>query len=232
MTLKLFNTLSRQLEIFRPLDKKLVRMYSCWPTTYSYAHIGNFRAYVCLDTLKRYLLFKGYDVMHVMNITDVDDKIIKKSIEEKKPFLELTGFYNGAFFADLEKLRIKKADEYPKATEHIPQIVKMIQQLMGNSHAYQAEDGSIYYTIASFPDYGKLSHAKIESLKAGARVKQDTYEKENAQDFALWKAYDKDDGDVFWDTELGKGRPGWHIECSAMSMAHLGESFDIRSEER
>ncbi len=227
--LKLYNTLARRIEEFYPLDRKIVRMYSCGPTVWNYAHIGNFRAYLCVDLLKRYLAFKGFDVMHIMNITDIDDKIIKKSMQEKKPFEQITEFFTKGFFTDLNQLRIKKADEYPKATEHIAHMVKIIQQLMENGHAYKSEDGSIYYNIASFKDYGKLSHTKIESLKAGARVKQDTYDKENAQDFAIWKAYDKDDGDVFWDTELGKGRPGWHIECSAMSMEHLGESFDIHA---
>jgi cysteinyl-tRNA synthetase len=229
MAFTLFNTLSRKTEQFQPIDKKLVRFYSCGPTVYDYAHIGNFRAYLCVDVLKRYMAYRGFDVMHVMNITDIDDKIIKKSVQEKKPFRQITEFFTKEFFSDLDQLRIKKADEYPKATEHIKHMVKIIQQLMENGHAYKSEDGSIYFNIASFPNYGKLSHTKIESLKAGARVKQDSYDKENAQDFALWKAYDKDDGDVFWDTELGKGRPGWHIECSAMSMEHLGESFDIHA---
>jgi cysteinyl-tRNA synthetase len=229
MTLKLYNTLSRKVEPFHPIDKKLVRFYSCGPTVYDYAHIGNFRAYVCVDILKRYMLYKGLEVMHVMNITDVEDKIIKRSIEEKKPAKDITEFYTRAFFDDLEVLRITNADVYPKATTHIKQMVHLIKQLMENGHAYRSEDGSIYYDISSFKDYGKLSHTKIESLKAGARVKQDSYDKEHAHDFALWKAYDKDDGDVFWETELGKGRPGWHIECSAMSMEHLGESFDIHA---
>lgn len=229
MALKLFNTLTRETKEFLPLDKNLVRLYSCGPTVYDYAHIGNFRAYVCVDLLKRYMAYRGFEVMHVMNITDVDDKIIRKSVEQHKKATEITEFYTNEFFADAEQLRIKKADVYPKATEHIASMVKMIQQLLKNGHAYKSEDGSIYYNIASFPDYGKLSHTKIESLKAGARVKQDSYDKENAQDFALWKAYDKDDGDVFWETELGNGRPGWHIECSAMSMEHLGESFDIHA---
>ncbi len=229
MAFMLYNTLTRTTEEFSPIDKKLVRFYSCGPTVYDFAHIGNFRAYVCVDALKRYLLYKGFEVMHVMNITDVDDKIIKKAIEQKKAASKITEFYSQEFFADLEQMRIKKADVYPKATEHIAQMVRLITRLMEKGHAYKSEDGSIYYNIASYPGYGHLSRTKIESLQAGARVKQDSYDKENAQDFALWKAYDKDDGDVFWETELGKGRPGWHIECSAMSMEHLGEQFDIHA---
>ena len=229
MTFRLYNTLTRKKEIFRPMDEKLVRFYSCGPTVYDYAHIGNFRAYVCVDLLKRSLRYKGYNIMHVMNITDVDDKIIRKSVQEKKPFREITEHYTNEFFKDLEALRIQKADLYPKATEHIPQMVHIIQQLMKNKHAYRSDDGSVYYNIASFKEYGKLSHSKISSLKAGARVKHDSYDKERAQDFALWKAHDKEDGGIFWQTELGKGRPGWHIECSAMSMQHLGESFDIHA---
>ena len=229
MTFRLYNTLTRKKEIFRPMDEKLVRFYSCGPTVYDYAHIGNFRAYVCVDLLKRSLRYKGYNIMHVMNITDVDDKIIRKSVQEKKPFREITEHYTNEFFKDLEALRIQKADLYPKATEHIPQMVHIIQQLMKNKHAYRSDDGSVYYNIASFKEYGKLSHSKISSLKAGARVKHDSYDKESAQDFALWKAHDKEDGGIFWQTELGKGRPGWHIECSAMSMQHLGESFDIHA---
>ena len=227
MTLSLYNTLSRKKEEFTPLDPNIVRFYSCGPTVYDYAHIGNFRAYVCVDLLKRALKFRGFDVMHVMNITDVDDKIIRKSIESKKPAKEITEFFTNEFFRDLDALKIEKADIYPKATEHILGMVRIIQQLLKNGHAYKSDDGSIYYNIATFKDYGCLSHSRIHSLQAGARVKQDTYDKENARDFALWKSYDKDDGDVFWETELGKGRPGWHIECSAMSIEHLGESFDI-----
>ncbi|HBA85607.1 MAG TPA: cysteine--tRNA ligase [Verrucomicrobia bacterium] len=229
MAFNLHNTLTRKKEEFVPLDDGKVRMYSCGPTVWDYAHVGNFRAYICVDVLKRYMLYKGSDVIHIMNITDVDDKIIERSVQEKKPFRKITEFYTREFFHDSEQLRIKKADLYPKATEHISHMVRIIQQLMKNGHAYRSEDGSVYYNIASFKDYGKLSHSKISSLKAGARVKQDSYDKENAQDFALWKAWDREDGNVFWETELGKGRPGWHIECSAMSMKYLGESFDLHT---
>ena len=229
MAFNLHNTLTRKKEEFVPLDDGKVRMYSCGPTVWDYAHVGNFRAYICVDVLKRYMLYKGSDVIHIMNITDVDDKIIERSVQEKKPFRKITEFYTREFFHDSEQLRIKKADLYPKATEHISHMVRIIQQLMKNGHAYRSEDGSVYYNIASFKDYGKLSHSKISSLKAGARVKQDSYDKENAQDFALWKAWDREDGNVFWETELGKGRPGWHIECSAMSMQYLGKTFDIHA---
>ncbi len=229
MALEIYNTLTRKIEAFRPLDPKVVRFYSCGPTVYDHAHIGNFRAYVCVDLLKRYLLYNGHEVMHVMNITDVDDKIIRRSAQEGKNAKSITELYTREFFNDLDALSIRRADLYPKATEHIAAMVAIIKKLLARKHAYTSEDGSTYYNIASFKDYGKLSHTKLASLKAGARVRQDSYEKENAQDFALWKAHDKEDGEVFWQTELGKGRPGWHIECSAMAIEHLGESFDLHA---
>jgi len=236
--LKLFNTLSRKKEIFKPLKGKEVGFYSCGPTVYDYAHIGNFRAYICSDILKRYLLYRKYKVKHVMNLTDVDDKTIKKSIEEKLPLKEVTTKYENAFFQDLEKLRITKATIFPKATEHIKEMVSLIQKLLDKGYAYLGEDGSIYYSVSKFKDYGKLSHFKIKELKRGMkRVLKDEYGKEEAQDFALWKAYSEEEGDVSWNAEfiiggkkrIVKGRPGWHIECSAMSMRYLGESFDIHS---
>ena len=229
MTLKLYNTLTRKKESVKPMDGKLIRMYSCGPTVYDFAHIGNFRAYVCVDILKRYMKFKGLEVFHVMNITDVEDKIIKSSKRENVSLKEFTQRYEKAFFEDLGTLNIDKADIFPKATEHIDGMVSIIKKLLDEGIAYKSEDGSIYYDISKFKDYGKLSHAKISGLKDGARVKQDSYEKEQANDFALWKSYDKEDGNVFWDTEMGKGRPGWHIECSAMSICHLGNTFDIHA---
>src|SRR3989339_892084 len=204
-------------------------MYSCGPTVYDFAHIGNFRAYIVADILKRYLKFKGFKIKHVMNITDVDDKTIKGSIEQKISLNQYTEKYTKAFFEDLRTLNIEPADIFPRATEHIKEMVSMIQKLIMNGLAYKGEDNSWYYDISKFRDYGKLSKLKLGELKEGARVKQDSYEKEQAQDFALWKAYDKDDGDVFWETDLGKGRPGWHIECSAMNMKYLGEEFDIHT---
>ncbi len=229
MTLKLFNTLTRKKEVFKPIVKGKVDMYSCGPTVYNYAHIGNFRNYVFVDILKRYLKFKGYKLKSVMNITDIDDKTIKGSQKEGKTLKQFTEFYTKEFFKDLETLNIEKADIIPKATETIDDMVKLIKKLIDKKIAYKSEDGSTYYDISKFKDYGKLAHVKIKELKAGARVSQDEYEKASASDFALWKAYSKEDGDVFWDTEIGKGRPGWHIECSAMSMKNLGETFDIHT---
>ncbi len=202
-------------------------MYTCGPTVYDYAHIGNFRAFLFEDLLKRWLRYRGFKVIHVMNLTDVDDKTIKGSQQKGVPLREFTDFYVKAFFEDIGKLSIEAADVYPKATDHIPEMVTLIKMLLAKGFAYRGEDGSIYYAVSKFPDYGKLSHIKVGELKAGARVSQDEYAKEEAQDFALWKAWTPEDGDVFWETELGKGRPGWHIECSAMSMKYLGETFDI-----
>ena len=229
MTLKLYNTLSRKKEIFKPIEGKTVGMYTCGPTVYDYAHIGNFRAYICSDILKRYLKYKGYKATHVMNITDVDDKTIKGANRQGISLSEYTIKYENDFLLDLKTLNIEKADFYPRATEHINEMVGIIKSLLANKTAYKSDDGSIYYDISKFKDYGKLSHTKLLELKEGARVKQDSYEKEEAKDFALWKSYDKEDGNVFWETEIGKGRPGWHIECSAMSMKYLGEHFDIHA---
>ncbi len=227
--IQFYNTLGKKKEDFEPMEDKKVKLYTCGPTVYDFAHIGNFRAYVFGDLLKRYLKFRGYDVLHVMNLTDVDDKTIKRSQEEGVSLQQYTEEYTKAFFEDLKTLKIEKADIFPKATEHIKEMVELVKKLMQKGHAYKGEDGSIYYKISSFKEYGKLSGTKIKGLKAGARVKQDEYTKERANDFALWKAWDESDGDVFWETELGKGRPGWHIECSAMSMKYLGESFDIHT---
>ena len=204
-----------------------MKMYTCGPTVYDYAHIGNFRAFLFEDLLKRWLVYRGFKVMHVMNLTDVDDKTIKGSQKQQVPLKQYTDFYVKAFFEDVKALNIQPADVYPRATEHIPEMVALIKTLMAKGYAYRGEDGSIYYAICKFPDYGKLSKIKPAQLKVGARVSQDEYAKEEAQDFALWKAWTPEDGDVFWETELGKGRPGWHIECSAMSMKYLGETFDI-----
>ena len=229
MTLKLHNTLTRKKEIFKPLQNKIVKLYTCGPTVYDFAHIGNFRAYICSDILKRYLKYKSFKVKHVMNITDVDDKTIKGANKEGISLKEFTRKYEKAFFEDIEKLNIDKADIFPRATEHIKEMAAIIKKLLKNGVAYKSEDGSIYYDISKFQGYGKLSHTKIKELKEGARVKQDSYEKEEAKDFALWKSYDKEDGNVFWQTDIGKGRPGWHIECTAMSMKYLGEHFDIHA---
>src|SRR3989344_3786981 len=229
MALKLYNTLSRKKELIKPIKDKEIKIYSCGPTVYDFAHIGNFRAYMCSDVLKRYLKYSGYKVKHVMNITDVDDKTIKGANREGISLKEYTTRYEKAFFDDLESLRIEKADVFPRATEHIKEMTAIIKKLLDKGIAYKSDDNSIYYDISKFNGYGKLSRTEIESLKEGARVKQDSYEKAQANDFALWKAYDKEDGSVYWETEIGKGRPGWHIECSAMSIKHLGQSFDIHT---
>jgi len=225
--LKLYNTLTRKKEDFKPIKDKEVGMYSCGPTVYDFAHIGNFRAYICSDILKRYLKYSGFKVKHVMNITDVDDKTIIGANKEGISLKEYTSRYEKSFFEDLETLNIDKADVFPRATEHIPEMVNIIKNLLKNKIAYKSEDGSIYYEISKFRDYGKMSHTKVKGLKEGVRVNQDSYEKGEAKDFALWKSYDEENGNVFWETEIGKGRPGWHIECSAMSIKHLGEHFDI-----
>ncbi len=223
----LFNTLTRKKEEFTPLTNNEVKMYTCGPTVYDYAHIGNFRAFLFEDILKRWLLYKGYKVTHVMNLTDIDDKTIKGSQKQGIPLRQYTDFYAKAFFEDIKALNIAPADVYPRATDHIEEMIQIIKTLLQKGVAYKGEDGSIYFSVAKFPEYGKLSHLKVGELKAGARVSQDEYAKEEAQDFALWKAWTPEDGDVFWETELGKGRPGWHIECSAMSMKYLGETFDV-----
>ncbi len=227
--LKLYNTLTRKKETFKPLDKNLVKMYTCGPTVYNYPHIGNYRAYIIADILKRTLKYNGYNVKQVMNITDVDDKTIRDSIKEKISLKEFTEKYTKIFLKEIEALNIRSPESLPKATENIKEMIEIIKGLLKKKIAYKGEDNSIYYSISKFKKYGKLAHLKFGSLKSGARVKQDEYTKETASDFALWKAYDESDGPVFWETEIGKGRPGWHIECSAMSTKYLGESFDIHT---
>lgn len=229
MTFKIFNTMTRKKEVFKPLKKGEVTMYICGPTVYDYPHIGNYRAYVFGDLLARYLKYIGYKIKFIQNLTDVDDKTIKNSQKEGVSLKDYTEKYIKAFFEDLKTLNILPADVYPKATEHIPEMIAMVKTLLDKGLAYKSKDGCIYYSISKFKDYGKLAHLDPEQLKEGAsgRVLSDEYDKESARDFALWKAWTPEDGDVFWETELGKGRPGWHIECSAMSMKYLGETFDI-----
>ncbi|HYC11158.1 MAG TPA: cysteine--tRNA ligase [Nitrososphaerales archaeon] len=229
MPLRLFNSMGRRLQVFTPLREGEVRMYTCGPTVWNYAHIGNFRTFVFEDLLRRYLRFKGYRVTQVMNITDVEDKIIKGMKRFGKSRKELSDFFEAAFKEDLAALGVEPADIYPRATEHIDEMVTLINRLLAGGYAYRSDDGSYYYDISKFPRYGALSGIRPGELKAGARVAQDEYEKDEASDFALWKAWDPDDGEVYWETELGKGRPGWHIECSAMSMKYLGEEFDIHT---
>jgi cysteinyl-tRNA synthetase len=227
--LRFFNTLTRRKEVFKPLEKDKVRMYSCGLTVYNFAHIGNLRAYVFVDLLRRWLEYRGFTVKHVMNITDVDDKTIKGMQKEGIPLKAFTQKYVDAFFDDLQLLHIRKAHINPKATEHIEEMVQLIGELLKKGYAYRSDEGSIYYDVSKFKDYGNLSKMEIKKLKAGARVKVDEYDKDQASDFALWKAWDIGDGNVFWETKLGKGRPGWHIECSAMSMKYLGEVLDIHT---
>lgn len=222
--IQFFNTLSGKIEPFRPLMPGEVRLYTCGPTVYDYSHIGNLRAYIFEDLLKRFLLSMNYNVIHVMNITDVDDKTIKGANAEGVPLKEYTRRYIDAFFEDISVLNISKANYYPRATEFIPDMVIMIRELLKKGYAYEKE-GSIYYNISKFPDYGKLSKIDLNKLKPGQRIESDEYEKENPQDFALWKK--KKEGEPSWETEIGDGRPGWHIECSVMSSKYLGQTFDI-----
>ncbi|MDR1992110.1 MAG: cysteine--tRNA ligase [Nitrososphaerota archaeon] len=226
-TLHIFNTLTRKKQKFIPLTPNEVKLYTCGPTVYDYAHIGNFRAFLFEDILKRWLRYRGYKVTHVMNLTDIDDKTIKGSQTKAIPLQQFTEQYIKAFFEDIQVLNIAPANVYPKATDHIPEMVTLIKTLLSKNIAYKGEDNSIYFAVTKFPNYGKLAHIKIGDLKAGARVSQDEYAKEDVQDFALWKSWTPEDGEVYWETELGKGRPGWHIECSAMSIKYLGETFDI-----
>ncbi len=231
MSLQIFNTLSREKEIFEPINEGEVGLYTCGPTVYNHLHIGNWRAYIFADLLKRYLQYKKYNVKHIMNITDVEDKIIREVKSQNKSLEELTEFYTDEFFKDRDLLNILPADIYTKATDYINEMVVIIQTLIDKGYAYKSEDGSVYFDIYKDKEYGKLSHFKLSDLKENAdgRMKRDEYEKDNTEDFALWKAWVPEDGNVFWETALGKGRPGWHIECSAMSMKNLGESFDIHT---
>lgn len=228
--LKLYNTLTRKLEVFKSIKQKQVSMYTCGLTTYNYGHIGNFRAFICADILRRYLEYKKFKVKQITNITDVDDKTIRDSQKENLSLKEFTKKYEDAYFEDIKTLNIEKSFKYPKATDHIKEMVSLIKELLKKGYAYKTDDG-IYFKISKFKDYGKLANLKLDELKKGAsgRVKNDEYERENIQDFCLWKFYDKNDGNVGWKTEIGFGRPGWHIECSAMSMKYLGKTFDIHT---
>ena len=222
--IKFFNTLSHKIEPFHSINKNEVKLYTCGPTVYDYPHIGNYRAYIFEDLLKRFLIFMGNNVTHVMNITDVDDKTIKGADIEGISLKKYTEKFIVAFYKDLKILNISQADHYPRATENIPEMVNMIKSLCKKGYAYE-KDGSYYFNISKFKDYGKLSKINLDGLKAGVRNDSDEYEKENIHDFALWKAGKK--GEPAWDTDLGSGRPGWHIECSVMSSKYLGETFDI-----
>ena len=226
MALHFYNTLSHKLEPFSPLDGGKVRMYSCGPTVYNYVHIGNLRSFTFQDILRRHLRHCGYELYHVMNVTDVDDKIIRDSVKAGKSIAEFTAEYRKAFEDDAATLRLEPPEQVTPATEHIGDMIDLISRLAEKGHTYESK-GSTYFRIASFPGYGKLSNLDASGIKAGARVEQDEYEKDELRDFALWKA--SKPGEPFWDSPFGPGRPGWHIECSAMAMKYLGESFDIHT---
>ena len=229
MELMLFNTMDRRLETFTPLTPGDVSMYTWGTTAFNFAHIGNFRAYMFEDLLHRVLAYFGYRVIQVMNLTDVDDKTIRDSRAQHLALKEFTAKYIDAFFADLKTLNITPAAVYPAATDHIGEMIRLIQTLIDKGYAYQAEDRCIYFSIDKFPSYGRLARIDRENQRSGVRIKNDEYAKDAVADFALWKAWDDNDGEVAWDSPWGKGRPGWHIECSAMAMKYLGPTFDIHS---
>ena len=228
---RLYNTLTHLVEPFAPADGHTVRMYTCGPTVYNPAHLGNFRTFLFEDLLRRTLKLAGWQVEQIMNLTDVDDKIIRKAAATGTTISQVTEPFTALFHTDRRYLRIEDAEGYPKATEHIPEMIALVERLIANGVAYVADDGSIYFAIDRFPDYGKLSQLDKRELRVGARVAQDEYAKENAQDFALWKAAkDEDEATgAAWDSPWGRGRPGWHLECSAMAMKYLGETFDLHA---
>ncbi|MBI4993954.1 cysteine--tRNA ligase [Candidatus Wolfebacteria bacterium] len=227
MMIKLYNTLTRKKQIFKPIKAKNAGMYTCGPTVYWHAHLGNLRTFIFEDILRRSLKYNGYKINQVMNITDIDDKIIKKAGAENKPISVVTKLYTKFFLNDIKKLNIEKAEAYPKATTHIKEMVAMIKILLQKKIAYKGEDGSIYFNISKFKNYGKLSGLKNREIKIGARIAADEYKKEDAQDFVLWKSKRPDEPS--WPAPFGPGRPGWHIECSAMSKKYLGKTFDIHA---
>ena len=226
--LKLFNTATHSKEEFKTINPNEVRFYGCGPTIYNYAHIGNMRAYIFYDLMNRYLRYKGYKVTFAMNLTDVDDKTIRDSQAQNKPLREFTDFYAKAFFDDCDKLHIKRPDHIIRATEEIDSMIELIELLLEKGHAYKAKSGDVFFKINSFNDYGHMAGIDTCQLKANADGRlSDEYDKENVQDFALWKAYTEKDGDVYWDTPFGKGRPGWSLECSAMARKYLGQPIDM-----
>src|SRR6202789_613461 len=227
MTVRLFNTLTGAINPLVPIDGETLRMYACGPTVYDYGHIGNFRTFLQIDILRRFLLLTGTRLRHVMNITDVDDKIIRNALAQNLPIAEYTARFEQAFFEDLDAPGVERPEIIARATEHIPRMVGLVKKLAAIGAAYQTEDGSWYFRLASFPEYGKLSKKDLSGIEDGARVDVDEYEKDSARDFALWKAAKP--GETSWDTTIGRGRPGWHIECSAMAMEYLGESFDLHA---
>ena len=227
MSIKFYNTLTKRKDEFQPITKGEVKLYTCGPTVYDTAHIGNFRTFLFEDLLKRLLVLKGFKVTHVMNLTDVDDKTILRSNSDNISIHDLTKKYIELFFKDIQTLKIIPADYYPKATEHVTEMIDMVKKLIDNGYAYRSDDNSIYFNIEKFDKYGKLANLNFAEKKKTQRIATDDYSKDNPQDFVLWKAWKKEDGKVFWESPWGKGRPGWHIECSAMSNKYLGDNFDI-----
>ncbi len=223
--IRFFNSLGRKTEVFQPLEPGKVRLYTCGPTVYNHVHIGNHRTFMFEDFLRRSLRFLGYEVVQVMNLTDVDDKVIRGAQAEGVSIDEFTAPYAESFFADLDTLHVERAERYPRATRHIPEMIALTEQLLERGHAYQSDDGSVFFRIASDDDYGRLSGVDPSNVRRGERVARDEYDKEDVRDFALWKA--AKEGEPSWDSPWGPGRPGWHLECSAMGMKYLGESFDI-----
>ena len=227
MSLRIYNTITKKIEKFNPIEEKKVSIYTCGPTVYDYAHIGNFRTFLFEDLLKRWLMHLGYDVKHIMNITDIDDKTIEKANKLGVSLETITDRYTEVFFNDMKWLKLVPASLFPRATKYIDEIISLIQQLITKKIAYVETSGSVYFDIGTQSNYGKLTKLNLDLLKKGKRVSEDEYGKNMAQDFALWKAYKESEGEIFWNSPWGKGRPGWHIECSAMAMTELGENFDI-----
>ncbi|MBO7166526.1 MAG: cysteine--tRNA ligase [Kiritimatiellae bacterium] len=229
MKMKVYNSLTHNVEDLVPLADNTIRLYTCGPTVYNFAHIGNFRAYMFEDILRRTIQFNSMKIRQVMNLTDVDDKTIRGANAAGVELTQYTKTYKDAFFADLKKLNIQSAEVYPAATDHIPEMIDLVSKLIEKGVAYKSDDGSVYFSVTKFPQYGQLAHIDFDNQRTGARCASDEYDKENVGDFALWKAWEESDGPVAWDSPWGKGRPGWHIECSAMAMKYLGETFDLHT---
>ena len=229
MKKKVYNSLTHNVEDLVPLADNTIRLYTCGPTVYNFAHIGNFRAYMFEDILRRTIQFNSMKIRQVMNLTDVDDKTIRGANAAGVELTQYTKTYKDAFFADLKKLNIQSAEVYPAATDQIPEMIDLVSKLIEKGVAYKSEDGSVYFSVTKFPPYGQLAHIDFDNQRTGARCASDEYDKENVGDFALWKAWEESDGPVAWDSPWGKGRPGWHIECSAMAMKYLGETFDLHT---
>jgi cysteinyl-tRNA synthetase len=226
--IRVYDTPRREKVAFEPLEEGKIRMYSCGPTVWDYAHIGNFRAFLFPDVLKRYLQYRGFVVEHVMNLTDVDDRIVKQVSDAGTTLNDYVQTYIDGFFDDLDRLGIQRADRYPRATEHVEEMVHLIEKLVAEGAAYE-RDGSVYFSIESFESYGEFAHLDMNGMRDGVRIDGDKYDKEHVRDFVLWKAWTEADGDIAWPSPFGRGRPGWHLECSCMSMKYLGETFDIHT---